>query len=312
MPNINAIHIDKALTNISIRHSNAAYVAETMFPVVGVAKESDKYFIYGKEHFAQHGTLRADGTESGEYNWTVSTASYSCEEYALHVAVTDREKRNADVPIKPYIDATETLTDAIKLDWEIRAQAEATAAASFATGHSAAASTQWDNSTGTVQSDVLTGQEVIRRAIARYPNTIFIPSRVAMYVAQNSTIQDFIKHTHSDLLTVGPGSWVLPPTLWGMKVVVTMSIKRSSNLGQAETLADVWDDTVILAYIAPSPGLKTLSWGYTFQTQGWTTKKWREEKRASDIVEVSTIRDLKVTSTSCAYAISDTISAANE
>jgi hypothetical protein len=284
-----------------------------MFPVVGVAKETDKYFIYGKEHFAQHGTLRADGTESGEYNWTVSNATYTCEEYALHVAVTDRERKNADVPIKPDIDATEALTDAIKLDWEIRAQAEATAAASVATGHTAAASTQWDNATGTVEGDILTGQEVVRRAVARYPNTIFIPSRVAMYVAQNTNIKDLIKHTHDDILKVGPGSWVLPSMLWGMRVVITMSIKNTANLGAAsETIADVWDDTVIMAYIAPSPGLKTLSWGYTFQTQGWTTKKWREEARNSDIVEVSVIRDLKVTCTDCAYTITNCLQTANE
>jgi len=119
MPNLNAVHIDRALTNVSVRYSNPAYVGETMFPVVPVKKESDKYFVYGKEHYVQHGTLRADGAEANEFNWTVSTDTYSCEEYALKVPVTDREKSNADSPISPEIDATEMLTDAIKLDWEI-------------------------------------------------------------------------------------------------------------------------------------------------------------------------------------------------
>jgi len=284
-----------------------------MFPVLPVKKESDKYFIYGKEHYARHGTLRADGAEANEFNWTVSTGSYSCEEYALKTPVTDREKANADSPLSPAVDATEMLTDAIKLDWEVRHQTMATTAASYATGHSAAAATQWNNSTGSVMADILTGQEVIRRSCQRYPNYIFIPSRVAMYAAQNTTILDLVKYTHSDLLIKGPeDSWVLPPVLWGMKVVVSMAVQNTANLAQAETLADIWDDTVILSYINPSPGLKKITWGYTIQSRAWQTKTWREEARASDMVEVGVIRCAKIVCTDCAYRITDTLAAAYE
>jgi len=312
MPNISAIHIDRALTNVSIRYKNPAYIGETMFPILPVAKETDKYFIYGKEHYSQHGTLRADGSEANEFNWTVSTGTYSCEEYALKTPVTDRERSNADSPISPEIDAAEMLIDAVKFDWEVRYQAIATAAASFATGHSAAATTQWSGSTGTVMADILTGQETIRRSAQVFPNYIFIPSRVAMYVAQNSAIQDLIKYTHSDLLVGGGDSWVLPPVLWGMKVVVMTSVKNTANLAQAETLSDIWDDTVILAYVNPGPGLKKITWGYTIQSRGWEVKKWREEARASDIIETGVIRTAKVVCTDCAYAITDTLAAAYE
>lgn len=310
MPNLKAVHVDTPLTNISIRYSNAAYVGETMFPIVPVKKESDKYFVYGKEHYTRHGTLRADGAEANEYNWTLTSESYTCEEYALKTPVTDREKSNADSPIKPYIDATESLTDAIKLDWEVRYQTLASAAASVA--NTAAATTQWSSSSGTVYGDVLVGQEVIRRAIQRYPNYIFMSSRVAMYVAQNSTILDLIKYTHPDLLTGPGGSWILPAVLWGMRVVIMMGVQNTANLAQAEVLADIWDDTVILAYINPSPGLKQISWGYTFQSRGWQTKRWREEARSSDLVEVSVIRDAAVVCTDAAYTITDTLAAAYE
>lgn len=312
MPNIKAVHVDTPLTNVSIRYTNAAFIGEIMFPPLPVKKESDKYFVYGKEHYARHGTLRADGTEANEYNWTLSTDTYSCEEYALKTPVTDREIANADVPIKPAIDATEALTEAIQLDWEVRYQAMATAAGSYATGHSAAATTQYNNATGSVYADFLTGQETIRRSVQRLPNYVFIPSRVAMYIAQNTTILDLIKHTHSDLLTVKSGSWVLPSVLWGMRVVIMMSVQNTANLAQAESLSDIWDDTVIMAYIAPTPGLKTISWGYTFQARTWQTKRWREEARSADLVEVSVIRDAEIVCSDCAYRITDCLSAATE
>lgn len=313
MPNKDAVHIDRALTNLSIRYTNQAFIGEVMFPILPVAKESDKYFIYGKEHYTRHGTLRADGSESNEFNWTVSTGTYTCEEYALHTAVTDRERANADAPISPDIDATEMLTDAIQLDWEVHYQTMATTAASYATGHSAAAATQYNNSTGTVQADVLIGQETVRRGCQKFPNYIFIPSRVAMYVAQNSTIQGLIQYTHNDMLVRGPEqSWVLPPVLWGMKVVVMASVQNTANLAQAETLADIWDDTVILAYINPGPGLKKISWGYTIQSRNWQIKKWREEARESDIVETSVVRVAKITCPACAYRITNVLATAYE
>jgi hypothetical protein len=311
MPDLNAVHIDRALTNLSIRYTNPAYIGEIMFPVLPVQKESDKYFIYGKEHYARHGTLRADGAEANEFNWTVSTGTYTCEEYALRTPVTDRERANADTPISPDVDATEMLTDAIKLDWEVRYQTTATTAASYATGHSAAAATQYNSTSGSFMADVLTGQEVIRRGCQMFPNYIFIPSRVAMYVAQNSTVLDLIKYTHADLLIVGPNqSWVLPPVLWGMKVVVMMSVQNTANLAQAESLSDIWDDTIIMAYINPGPGLKKISWGYTIQARNWQTKRWREEAREADMVEVTVIRTAKITCPACAYRITDCLAAA--
>jgi len=307
MPSEKAVHIDRALTNISLRFTNAAFIGETMFPVLPVKKESDKYFTYGKEHFRRHGTLRANGARSNEYVWTVSDTSYQCEEYALHTPVTDREKKNADAPIKPDIDATESLTDAIKLDWEVRYQTLAGAAASFATGHSATPTIRWDAANATIALDVKLGQETIRQAIARYPNYIFIPSLVAMYMSEDDEIKEIIKYTHSDLLKVKPGSWVLPPMLWGMKVVVAMSIQDTANEAQEESLSDIWSDNVVMAYINKGPGLKKLSWGYTFQNRNWQTKKWREEARESDIVEVSVIRDARIVCTTAAYELSDTL-----
>lgn len=310
MPDIRAIHVNKPLTNISLRYTNAAYIGEIMFPPVTVAKEADVYFVYGKEYYVRHGTLKADGAEANEYNWTVSTATYRAEEYALRTPVTDRERQNADVPIKPDIDATESLTDAIQLDWEVRYQTLATTAASV--GSTAAAGTQWSLPAGTVYGDILTGQEAIRRAIQRYPTHIFMSSRVAMFVAQNTTILDLVKHTHSDLLLGPGGTWLLPSVLWGLKVVIMMSVQNTANLGQAETLADIWNDTVYLAYINPSPGLKNISWGYTFQSRGWQTKRWREEARDADMIQVSVVRDAHVAASDAAYSITDCLAAGVE
>lgn len=45
MPTVNDVHLDSAMTQISIAYKNGAYIASQIFPVVPVAKKSDKYFV---------------------------------------------------------------------------------------------------------------------------------------------------------------------------------------------------------------------------------------------------------------------------
>ena len=62
MPNRSDIHIDKALTNLSVKYFQDAsnFIADKVFPVVPVAKQSDRYFMYKKEDwFRDDARLRA-------------------------------------------------------------------------------------------------------------------------------------------------------------------------------------------------------------------------------------------------------------
>ena len=44
MPQSNEVHIDAALTNLSVGYQNPAFIADRLAPVVPVRKQSDKYF----------------------------------------------------------------------------------------------------------------------------------------------------------------------------------------------------------------------------------------------------------------------------
>ena len=100
MPAVGQIHIDQALTNISVMYRNETYVGDQVFPAVPAPKRSDKYFLYKKEDFLTpsiaSGTgalasLRRPGTEAAEIDYSVSTATYFAEEYSYRGLVTDAE-----------------------------------------------------------------------------------------------------------------------------------------------------------------------------------------------------------------------------
>lgn len=44
-PTKSSVHIDSAMSNISIAYRNENYIAEQIFPNVPVQHQSDKYFV---------------------------------------------------------------------------------------------------------------------------------------------------------------------------------------------------------------------------------------------------------------------------
>src|SRR2546423_15525083 len=128
MPAVSQIHIDQALTNISVMYRNESYVGDQVLPTVPAAKRSDKYFLYKKEDFLSPSgasgsgalnSLRRPGSEAAEIDYSVSTATYFAEAHAYRGLVTDAESSIADNPMQPDIDQTVQLTERLMLDNEI-------------------------------------------------------------------------------------------------------------------------------------------------------------------------------------------------
>src|SRR5512144_1987146 len=96
-PTQGAVHVDSVLTNISVAYMNATsnFIASQVFPVVTVPKQTDVYFTYTKaDWFRDEARLRADSTESAGSGYGLSTASYSCDVFALHKDIGDQVRAN--------------------------------------------------------------------------------------------------------------------------------------------------------------------------------------------------------------------------
>ena len=121
MPEVSQVHIDVALTNVSIAYRNPDYISDIIAPPVPVRKQSDKYFIFDpeRERFRESNDRRAPGAEASEVGFGLSTDNYYCEDHALETAIPDEERENADPPIQVDIDRTEFLVDKILLNKEI-------------------------------------------------------------------------------------------------------------------------------------------------------------------------------------------------
>jgi len=311
MPKVNEVHQNAALSNVAIGYHPKGMIAEQVFPVLPVKKESDKYYTWDKDMGLRYiDGLRADGTESKTISYNLSTSTYTCEEYALKTRVTDRERDNADDVLKLETSKTKRVMGQLLIGQERRLATLLTTQANYPASNRVqlAGITQWDNAgfVGSIEGDMDDGKEAVRTGTGGDdPNFIIIPSAVAKVVKRDADIRDLIKYTHADLLIDGD----LPPMLWGMKVLIPKTVYTTSVEGNAtQTYVDVWGKHCVLGYNPGAEGsIDTPAFGYIFRKQAPTIYQWYEDKIRATYIEASMIQDEVMTSNVSGYLIEDCI-----
>ncbi len=319
MPAVSQVHIDQALTNLSVMYRNESYVADQVFPVVPVARRSDRYFLYRKEDFLTPSSatatgalasLRRPGTEAAEIDYSVSTATYYAEEYAYRGLVTDAEASAADNPMQPDSDQTIQLTERLMLDNEIAVAALVCKRANYPAAHKIALTgggsgtswAQYASANSNPFNDIKNGKLAVMKGIAREANALLLGVDTARTLADHPAVRDLVKYVHQDALTMSG----LPKALRGMAVIEGATQKNTAAEGAAYSGAHIWqaDDgsgMALIFYRNPTPTLRSVSLGYTFEApdeatgvRGYAVRRWRDEKRKGTLIEASFLRDWRM------------------
>lgn len=297
------IHFDAVLTNISVGWPNNGLIGDQLFPTVPVKKQSDKYYLFGREAWLPEiGDLRAPGTEANEIpGFKVSLDTYYAQEHALQVAVTDEERENADSIFSPDRDGTELVTSKIMLGREVAMNAMVTNTANFASGLSTTLSgtAQWsDYVNSSPISDVKTGIRAVHAKIFTEPNVGVFPYQVMSILEDHPDIIERIKYSERAILTPE----IIAAVFSLQKVIVPGVAVGAGGVGAAGnaiTGGYLWGKDVLLAWVPPRAGLKIPAFAYEFTwgyngSQAQVVDRWREDKRKSDLIRCQRRYDLKM------------------
>jgi len=277
MPTRQQIHIDKPLTNISVAYMQDAsnFIADKVFPVIGVQKQSDTYFIYNRDDFFRdEASERAKGTESAGGDYDVEQAPpYFARVYAFHQDVTEQDRVNADDPLRPNEDATEFVSHKLLLKREnIWAQKY------FQPGIWGTEIQGIDTAPGagqTLQFDVATSDPIkyIRNLNTRQieltgykPNTLVLSPYVYDALVEHEDIIDRIKYTQKGIAT----QQLLASLFEVDNIYVPRAIQNTQAKGKTGVYNFIMGKHALLMYVEKNPGLKKPSAGYTF---AWTGLK---------------------------------------
>jgi len=309
-PTSSDVHVDAILSNMSVAYMQEAYafVAGRAFPTVNVQKQTDKYFTYSQaDFFRDQVQRRADGTESAGTGYSLSTATYNAEVYALHKDIGDQTRANADIPLNMDMDATRFLSQQMLIRQEVQWAAD-----SFTTGvwgTDATPSPLWDAASSTPIADIETAKNTVLTNTGYVPNTVIMSYKVFSALVDNSDIVDRIKYTSQESVTEE-----LLARLFGVdRVLIMAATYNTAAEGATASYSLVGDKDVLVCYTPANPGLMVPSAGYNMVWTGVSAglgtgaavSRYRIEERKADRIEIEAAFDFKIVSSALGYFLSN-------
>lgn len=312
-PSPSQVHVNVPLTNISIAHMQSldGFVADKVFPVVPVTKQSDLYYEYDRADFNRSQMQqRAPGAETAGGSFRLSTNPYFAKVFGLHKDIPDQVRANADSILSLDKAASRFLgLQAVlsrEIDWAA-AYFKAGVWAKDVTGVAGAPGAnqvkQWNDPTSTPIEDIRGWKTYVLEQTGIEPNGLVLGQRVWDKLVDHPDILDRIKGAAT------PGNPAIATrqavaaffelqNIWVMK-----GIQNTADENQAASHSFIGGKRALLVYSAPAPDLMTPSGGYTFAWKGYLggtssvqIKRFRLEAIASDRVEIEETRDQKMVS----------------
>ena len=301
--------INPGLSNLSVKYANDrnGYVFNK-FPTLQVAHETDDYYMYGREAFQIPETIRANGAEANQSEYALSTATYSLDRHSLKDIVTDRERNNANIGLNPDVDTMELLTDQIMNRMEYNAQSTIfTTATSFDNTGSLAASYTWNLLTTTtdVIGDVNSMTSVIMKSCGKEANNLVMGEQTFRYLKEQPNVIDRIKYSERGIITAD----ILSAVFNVGNLLVGKAVYDAGVEGSATPSTTwMWNLKVAAMYLEPNAKLKSPSALYNIAMNSngeypYAVKKYRNEAREGDEIEVNAFHKTLLTGKSAGYLL---------
>jgi len=297
--------VDPVLTTTAQGYRNAEHIGRELFPIVNVSKEGGKIIKYGKEAFRIYNTRRAIRSKTARIEVGADTIDYNLEEEALEAAVDDREKEEAETPIRPEIQRTKTVMDSISLKMEYDQATRAQDSNSYDSGNveTLSGTDQWsDYSNSDPVKVVKECKEIVRSKIAAYPNTLVLGASTYNTLTEHPKLLDKIKYSMKGVLTKD-----LMEQIFDIEKIL---VGKAVYAGADDSFNDLWGNVAILAYVPKErdADVGVPAFGYTLRKTGRPqTTKYRDEGANSVIIRVADIFDVKVVGNVAGFLIKDAI-----
>jgi len=312
-PDVGDVHVDALLTNLSIAHMNKLtnFIADRVFPLVGVEKQSDVYAKYTRgDFFADPGHLmvRAPGTVASTTGYGVSKDNtFYCVNQAIGMDISDEIRANADAVFNMDRDAANLLTQIQMIRRERMFAADFMKTSVWTGGTGATDVDVTDANHGGAKwndygasdpiGDIEIERDTVELACGRQPNKLVLGPIGWRRLKHHPDFIDRIKYGAAASNPALISLQLLAQILELDEVLVSRAIYRSSDEGASLTLARVVDDDALLIYVPTAPSLLEPSAGYTFYWRPMTggavqfVRKGREERPKKDWIEAHSYID---------------------
>ena len=317
------VTVSRRLTNISIAYQNAAFIAELVMTIQRVNGKAGEFWKYGKEVFTPEYDVREPYSRAREIRHEYTKDNYISTPHALSEPVSWDERdeaRDSGVPLEPYADATELVTEKLKLGREIDVSDLLRNIPTYVAGHSLTLSgaLQWSNYGGSVPlDDVMLPGGAMRPKIGRDPNVCIMPDPVWKKWRRHPQVLDAIG---KDNVTNGKATEEQAKELLEVdELFLPKSTYNTSPDGREATMVDIWGKDVIFLYREPTARRKQVTFGKIFRVNyasgnyrddarySAEVREWTEADRKVDMVEAEYMEARKVVAPESGFVIKNAV-----
>jgi len=318
-----AVHIDQPLSNLTLAYvqEQTNFIADKVFPTVGVQRQSDKYYIYDRAGMNRSGDVKklAPRTEVNRIGLTLSNDSYFADVYGIGMDFDEQTIANEDTVLEIRAAGAQTLVNRVLIEREEQFASNFFAAGIW--GTEATPANLWsDYTNSTPITDVTTARRTMQLKSGGFkPNTMVIGKEVRDVLINHPDILARLNGgatvTNTALITNAKLAEIFEVE----NFYVMEAVKNGAVEGLAESNSFIGGKNALLVHAPRNAGLMTPASGLTFawnnipgaNNLGITVESFSDDalkrQQVAEHIQVKMAYDMKVVGADLGYFFSAVI-----
>ena len=319
-----AVHVDQPLTNLTLAYAQSQenFIADKVFPTVGVSKQSDKYYIYDRANMNRTGDVEklAPRTEVNRIGMTISNSSYFADVYGLGMDFDEQTLANEDAALEIRSAGAETLAMRLMIHREEQFATSFFSDNIWGTNYDGAGATAgtnflyWDDAAAKPIQNVTDLRRVMQLKSGGFkPNTMVVGKEVRDALVNNADILARLNGGATVTNTALVTDAKLAEIFEVENFYVMEAVKNSSVEGVAESNAFIGGKNALLCYTPSNAGLMSPAAGLTFawnnlegvNNLGITVESFSDDalkrQQIAEMIQVKMSYDMKVVGDDLGY-----------
>lgn len=303
------LHLSQLLTQFAMGYQPMGIIADKLFPIVRVAKQTDVYAVFSaQEALTIESTIRAMGTEARKITRSIGSGTYYAKNYAMKTEITLEDQVNMDAGYAAQIigGRTNYLLNKLYLDWDLRVANLVNSTSNV--GSSAAPSSSWAGA-GNPLGNLWSAIDNARYSTGYRPNQMAFGPKAWDSFSRDITVRNLIFGVNNG--GGYPSLDQVANVFQIQKALLSGAFQSTSNEAQASNIQTIWGDNVLVAFVTPSPTLEDPTFGASFR---WSAPGLAElnvralpwdDKIQSQEFEAGFYQDEKVTGSTYGFLVNN-------
>lgn len=292
------VHVNAPLTGMSslIAQDLSKFIADRAALNVPSKNQSNSYFTFDKAYwFRDEMKKRGPGAEAEQTGYGISTDSFHVDVWALKEMISDQLRANQDAPINGDRAAVKHLMLKDRIRREKSFASTFLASGVWTTAKAGSSDfVQWDDYAGSDPlEDVENWKEDMRLLTGHEPNVMVLDKPVWRKLKNHPSLINRVRGMGSNNEPAKVTMQAVASLFELDEILVMAAVENTAAEGATMVGAGFGGKKALLFHRPTAPGVETASALYTFtwpqflgEASGIRIKRYREEPKASDTIEI--------------------------